>query len=199
MSGELYEINQSKMALAPVAISNLNTTAAYPRRKSAIGSADPTTHLEEFSLLRDRAIPLLLIVVGIVAKTSLVFFGKLPAQSISAALFVAAFESIVQLASILLGAYGLAAFLEVNFGSLPSTAIKLAGIALFCTAMGGWAATIDHDHLAIRGMVLALHVAILLYFTLIYSLFELDLQESLITTIVVGAMQGLVMVGMHVV
>ena len=171
--------------------------AAYPRREKAEPVEEEVSTVEPFSPMKDRYLPLVLIVVGLIGRMLLMLSTHVPGQGavVSAALVL--FELVIYTAIMLLGVYLTAMFLEVSFGNLARTALKLAGMAIFAAALAGWVASIDHDPYSIRGKYVGMLMVLLLYFGLFYSLFDLDLQESLTTTVIVGVLQGLIVVGLH--
>jgi hypothetical protein len=108
-----------------------------------------------------------------------------------------AFDLIAGIGAVLLGGYFAAAMLAINFGHLGTAAMKLTAVAVFYGAVTAWVPYIDYDPARIRGTLMALELAILIYLALFYAIFELDLQEAMMTTLIVGVIQGLVLVGMH--
>jgi hypothetical protein len=170
--------------------------ALYPRRVATIIADGPPSE-RVFSLVRDRLVPIGLIVVGVGGRAAQAIFISTRTHHPAAATAMAMFEFVSNVAVTLLGAYLTAAVLAVNFGHLGTAAFKLAAIGVFAGAAAAWVPYLDYDPTRLRGMVLALQLMLLIYSPLFYVLFELDVQESVTTTLIVGAIQGLVMIGMH--
>jgi hypothetical protein len=191
--GEVYDTIVTK-AGASKAVED--RAALYPKRSVAITPRNETEE-EAFSLLKDRIIPIVLIVLGMLGRLGLTIFVSSRTHHTTAAAAMMVFDLVSWIAVTFLGGYFAAALLAVNFGHLGTAALKLTAIAIFTGAVAGWVPYVDYDPLRIRGMIMALQSAVLIYFALFYAIFELDLQESLLTTLIVGGIQGLVMVGMH--
>ena len=191
--GEVYDTVATKAATSGVVG---DRAALYPKRSVAI---TPRSEPEEqaFSLVKDRIVPIVLIVLGLIGRLGLAIFVSSRTHHPVPAAAMMVFDLVSWIAVTLLGGYFAAALLAVNFGHLGTAAMKLTAIAIFTGAVAGWVPYVDYDPLRIRGMVMALQSAVLIYFALFYAMFELDLQESLLSTLIVGGIQGLVMVGMH--
>ncbi len=171
--------------------------ALYPKRKSAAVASTEMEVMADLSVFKDRVAPVILLVAGLIGRIAQGYSASLTPHPAVAVVMIL-FDLIVNVAVMLLGAYVAAAVLAVNFGDLATAAVKLAAIAVLVGAVAPWVARIDHDPNSVRGTLLALQVSVLLIFVLIYSLFELDLQEALTTTVIVGVLLGVAMVGMHI-
>jgi hypothetical protein len=95
------------------------------------------------------------------------------------------------------GAYVSAMVLGVSFGSLSRATIKFAGVAVFCSAASALVASIDQDPHPIRGLLLGMHASLLLYFALLYMLFDLDLLEALTTVVIIWVCQWVLAAGVY--
>jgi hypothetical protein len=190
--GEVYQTAPAAGAAAKIS----DRAALYPKRATTIVADEPQTGYV-FSLAKDRLAPVVLIALGIIGRIAQVIFISSRTHHPVAAAAMATFELVSSIAVALLGGYFAAAILAVNFGHLGTAAIKLTTIAIFTSAVAAWVPYVDYDPMRLRGTILAMQLSFLIYFFLFYSLFELDLHESLTTTLLVGVMQGLVMVGMH--
>lgn len=195
--GDAYDVHAPESAAPPApatirsASPNSSITSLYPQRNRAA----PAPVSEQENLDPEAANPLLhiyvpwaLLVIGIggwLGQTAHLAEGR----SMTAALLRVIIEVHLHAGVMLGGAYIAAMVMGVNFGTLWRAAVKLAGIAVFSGAIAALAASLDKSPDGIRGMVLGMHAALLLYFALFYALFDLDLQESLTTVIIVWAMQ----------
>jgi hypothetical protein len=173
------------------------TASSGSTKRITAVSTDSEEEEATFSLLKDRILPISLIIVGLAGRVAQAFFLSSRTHHPVASTAMVAFDLISSIAVALLGGYFAAAMLAVNFGHLGTAAMKLTAIAVFTMAAAAWVPYMDNDPLRIRGMVLALQSAVLIYFALFYAMFELDMQEAMLATLIVGAIQGLVMVGMH--
>ena len=117
--------------------------------------------------------------------------------SMAAALVLVVIE--VHLAALftLAGAYVSAMLLGVSFGSIARASVKLAGVAIFCNAVSMLVASIDQDPHPIRGLVMGMHASLLLYFALLYMLFDLDLLEALTTVVIIWVCQWMLAAGVY--
>jgi hypothetical protein len=86
-------------------------------------------------------------------------------------------------------AFVAASLLGVTFGTIKRASVKLAAIAVFCDSAAAIAASIDKEPGGIRGLVLGMHLSLLLCFALLYTLFDLDVQESLTTVVIIWVCQ----------
>ena len=166
-------------------------------RKTPIPVRTPEPWREEAALVRDRVVPAAMIVGGILGRTAQLLFTPAQSGSTAAAVALLALDVIANVATVWMGAYVAALLLSVSFGNLMTALLKLAGMAIFSGAAGRWIAMVDKNPFSVRGLLIGLQVMILIYFTSLAALFEVDLQEALMATVIIGAMQGLVMMALH--
>ena len=168
-------------------------TALYPQRKRGVArdrAAEDQANVdpEAANPLLHTYLPYALLVIGIGGR-----LGETAHATEGTSMTLAFVRVIIELhvgAAVMLGgAYIAAAVMGVNFGSLSRASVKLAAISVFTSALASLAASIDKSPYGIRGLVLGMHVALLLYFALFYAFFDLDLQESLTTVLIVWALQ----------
>lgn len=184
----LPPVNSAK----PTTLSSVAT--AYPRRKSArinleIQELDPEAERPFIHLY----FPWMLLIFGAVARVvEVIHFTQ---GSMRAAILLVIIDIHLNALVMIGGAFIAAAVLGVNFGSLSRASIKLAGIAIFSGAAAALVSSLDQA--SIRGLIIGMHLAPLLYFALFYALFDLDLQESLTTVIIVWALQWVVAVALY--
>jgi hypothetical protein len=168
-------------------------TALYPQRRRATArdrDAEDAANVdpEAANPLLHTYLPYALLVIGVggrLGETAHAVEG----QSMTVAFIRVIIELHLGALVMLGGAYIAAAVMGVNFGSLARASVKLAAISVFTSAIAALAASIDKSPYGIRGMVLGMHVALLLYFALFYAFFDIDLQESLTTVLIVWALQ----------
>jgi hypothetical protein len=196
IGGEPKEAVYQTVSAAAAAGKIGDRAALYPKRTSTIVADGPTGE-HVFSLVKDRLVPISLTVLGVGGRVAQAIFISSRTHHPAIATVMVSFELVGNIAATLLGAYVTAAALAVNFGNLGTAAFKLMAIGLFAGAVAVWVPYVDYDPTRLRGMLLALELMLLIYSPLFYLLFELDVQESVTTTLIVGAIQGLVMIGMH--
>jgi hypothetical protein len=166
-------------------------------RKKPIPMRMPEPWREEVALIKDRVVPAAMIVGGILGRSAQLVFAPTQSGSTAGAVALMALDVIANVATVWMGAYVAALLLSVSFGNLTTALLKLAGMAIFSGAAGRWISMVDKNPFSVRGLLIGLQVAILIYFTSLAALFEVDLQEALMATVIIGAMQGLVMMGLH--
>lgn len=75
------------------------------------------------------------------------------------------------------------------------TVLKLAALWFFSAAVAYYGAKMDQDPLPTRGMLLAWHIILVLYFVLFVALLRLDLLDALVATVITTAAQAMVLLG----
>lgn len=158
-------------------------TAPPPTHHSAIQEESPASPLKHVYL------PIVLLVAGLAIWMGQAVLAPLkPSRPLAWSVALALFMLVINLAIMLIGIYASARLLGVNFGPVRSAVLKLAAAAVFAGGVGAAIASIDPQ--GIRGLVIAWHAIIVIYWLLFYLFFELDLQETLMTVVVIGLMQG---------
>jgi hypothetical protein len=146
--------------------------------------------------IRDLVVPIALLAIGGIARFSqvLAYAGgeRLPA---SKAIVMWICELLIGAAAMLGGALAVAGAMSTNFGPPARAVLKLLGIWLFAAAAACFVAKLDAQPMSMRGIILAFHVLLLIYFVGVAWLFKLDLQEALLTAVVVAVLQGLLLFG----
>jgi hypothetical protein len=93
----------------------------------------------------------------------------------------------VMLAAMFVAAY----VLGVNYGPIGQVVLKLAAMAVICGAIFLLIAQLDYKH-SLRGPILAWHVVVLLYWMFFAILFDLDVQETVMSVAIVAMAQAVV-------
>jgi hypothetical protein len=191
---DLYEMEKEESStLRPEPVKR-NITAVYPRRKSAISQADKADlDPEAAHPIKHTYFPWIILLAGIAVRVVQILY--LTQTSMRGAILLVVIDVHLNAAIMLVGAYSSASFLGVDFGSFSRTSVKLAGIAIFTDALGSWAIILGHR--SMPALVLGIHLELLLYFVLFYAMFELDLQESLVTVVIVWVLQGIAQVALY--
>lgn len=146
--------------------------------------------------IRDVIVPVVLLAIGGIARFSQVWAyagtEKLPTAK-AVVLWIC--ELLIGGAAMLGGAMAVAAMMGANFGPPARAVLKLLGIWLFAAAAACFVAKLDAQPMSMRGIILAFHVVLLIYFVGVAWLFRLDLQEALLTAVVISVLQGLLLFG----
>ena len=151
---------------------------------------DMASEEDERSAARDVFVPVALLLVGLGARASQVLlFASQQSLSAPAAAGVLACELVIGTVALIAGAAAAAGMLGATFGDPRAALLKLAAIAVVTSAAAYLAASIDREPWGVRGIALAWHVVLLLYFALFTYLFKLDLQDGMMTTVIVTVIQ----------
>jgi hypothetical protein len=169
----------------------LHSARKYPTRKPCNEAL-----LDEPHPIRDGIIPIVLIAGGLLARITQLFF--LPqSQTLALTIGLMFFDMLANITIVFLAVYLAAHLVSIEFGSPMIACLKLISMAIFAGATASWLARLDQMPGSIRGLVIGMHFVILCYFFCFSVFFEMDLQESLIATVIVAALQGLLMIGLH--
>src|SRR5437762_13043630 len=157
--------------------------AAQQKAIERYDDADEDTAFKGFYL------PMLMIVVGLAARIGRAVFVA-SGHSVGAGVGMVICEMILSVATMMLGCALAAQFLSVNFGRIDRAALKLAGIAVCSAAIGTWIASGgNRGGLAIDATIVAWHLVFVLYWLFFYMLFDLDLQETMMSVVIVAVIQ----------
>ncbi|MGD0388730.1 MAG: hypothetical protein ABSC42_07225 [Tepidisphaeraceae bacterium] len=159
----------------------------YPHR----GTASLTTgDLEtEFSLARDRVIPIVLLLAGLALRVGEMPFDRtLDHANLAEGLAVMAFQIVLAVALMLAGVLVASKILATNFGPVGTAVLKLAGMSIFAWAAG--AAVVILLQYNIRAFVIAIHLIFIIYSVTFWTLFSLDVQEAILTVAICALLQN---------
>jgi hypothetical protein len=142
---------------------------------------------DTYSPLRHFYLPIALIIIG-----SLLWIAQATVQPLRQNLIVSLalvlIMVVTSLAIMLAGAYVCATLLSVNFGSLGSAVLKFSAAAIFAGAIALFIARLDRAD--VRGLIIAWHAMVVIYWVCFYLFFELDLQETLMSVAIISLMQA---------
>jgi len=159
----------------------------YPHRR--IASVTPDALETEFSLARDRVIPIVLLLAGLALRVGEMPFDRtLEQANLAEGLAVMAFQIVLAVALMLAGVLVASKILATNFGPAGTAVLKLAGISIFAWAAG--AAVVILLQYNIRAFVMAIHVIFIIYSVTFWTLFSLDLQEAILTVAICALLQN---------
>jgi hypothetical protein len=141
----------------------------------------------EFSLVRDRVAPIILLIAGLGMRVAEMPYDRsLQYDSRLIAIAVLVLQMMLAVAMMLAGALAASKLVSAHFGPVGTAVLKLAAIAVFGWAVGAsiliWLKYGAHAYVAI-------HVMFLFYAAAFAMLFSLDLQEALATVVICALLQ----------
>ncbi len=165
-----------------------STLAGYAghRRRAAVQEDDSGGP----SKWKDTIVPAILAVLGIIGWVVMTVGFPVTGISPGKALFIASVMIVVNLVSMLLALFAAASLLSVNFGSPTTAILKLAGIAIFGGAVFFACMRLDYPQ-DVRGTIVGLHAAVFVYWICFATLFDLELQETVLTVAIIALMQAM--------
>lgn len=170
---------------APQIPSAFTAYAARPRR-AAMQEEDTSAP----SVWKDRYIPIALGTLGLIGWVVMTVVYPLANVSPGKALVVAGTMIVANIIALVLSLFAAASLLSVNFGPPGTALIKLVGTALLAGAVFFACMRMDYPK-DIRGTIVGLHAALLVYWACFATLFDLELQEVAITVAIVGLIQAM--------
>jgi hypothetical protein len=141
--------------------------------------------------LRALFAPMMLLLVGIVARVVVVFVAP-PGHGLSP--LTAILTVVMSTLTMLIGVGAVAKFMGSDLGELPVALAKLMAIAIIGNVAFAAVLIFFATQASWEGPTIAWHVVLLVHFVMISMLFDLDLQESLFAVAVVGALQAILMI-----
>jgi hypothetical protein len=158
--------------------------AAHRRRKVAQTDEDDAP-----SAWKERYVPMALALMGVVGWLVLVTVFPARGAAVGQTLVMAGALTAANLVAMVLAMFAAAAMLSLNFGTPASAAIKLVGVALFASALFYGCLRLDPE--GVRGAIAGLHVVVVVYWISFATLFDLELQETLITVSIITLLQAM--------
>jgi hypothetical protein len=175
------------LALHPDAeVSARTPVTAYPTRQRGVPAMEEDE--AEFSWMRDRIVPIVLLVGGFGLR-----IGQIPVDrtlaggSVAAAIAMTVCQVILTMALMLAGVFIAAKLLGVNFGPVGTAVLKLCAMAVFAWAAATFAIAVSRYD--VTGGIVAIHLIFITYAGLFWALFSLDVQEVALTTVICGLLQ----------
>ena len=157
---------------------------AFPRTRRA--AHEMASDDEDDSPLRDRYVPVALIVIGAIGRAIQTFqFTSSHSLTAGHAIGLLVCELIIWSAAMFGGVLLAAQILGTSFGSPGQAALKLTAIALSVTAACYLLASIDREPGGPRGAVLAWHLLLIACFILFVYFFKLELSEGMLLVVIV--------------
>jgi hypothetical protein len=174
--------------------------ALYPGRRARPVQEEAGPELEG-SALKDLYLPVALLVLGLGLRVAQLLVANeargnkwggevATPDDFRKAILLAVFQMIISGGVMIAGATLAATILSLNLGSIATAGLKLVAMAVFATGVASWAAMVDQDQYSVRGLVLALHVVIILYWIGFTVLFALDMQETLLAVAIITLMHA---------
>ncbi len=185
-TGRIESVSQS--ASSGAAQRSRSTLAdLYPHRRiTSLTTGDVET---EFSLARDRVIPIVLLLAGLALRIGEMPFDRtLDHANLAEGLAVMAFQIVLSVALMLAGVLAASKILSTNFGPVGTAVLKLTGMSIFAWAAG--AAVVILLQYNIRAFVMAIHLIFIIYSVTFWTLFSLDLHEAILTVAICALLQN---------
>ncbi len=172
------------LAVIPTNTNPLPIPSARPSPQRAI------CPVEDESITKWLVFPAILAGFGLIAR---IYFGFKIAggKSSGAVIGLALCETIISVGLMMLGAFIASMVLSITFGSIGRAAIELTGMALAASGIAAAILSLDTGHHGFGVETAALHAIVILYWILFATLFDLEFQETLLTTVIVGFVQTL--------
>jgi hypothetical protein len=191
---EPYDIDTGHIPSMPPSASSAATKGPaptlhdlYPHRRIASVAADDLE--TDFSLARDRVIPIVLLLAGLALRVAEMPFDRtLEQANLAEGLAVMAFQIVLAVALMLAGVLAASKILATNFGPAGTVVLKLAGMSIFAWAAG--AAVVIMLQYNIRAFVMAIHLIFIIYAVTFWMLFSLDVQEAILTVAICALLQN---------
>jgi len=159
----------------------------YPHRRIASVATDDLE--TEFSLARDRVIPIVLLLAGLAMRVAEMPFDRtLEHANLAEGLALMAFQIVLAVALMLAGVLVASKILATNFGPAGTVVLKLIGMSIFAWAAG--AAVVILLQYNIRAFVMAIHLIFIIYAVTFWTLFHLDVQEAVLTVAICALLQN---------
>jgi DNA-directed RNA polymerase subunit RPC12/RpoP len=141
------------------------------------------------SVWKDTFIPVILGTLGLIGWGVLLiafpFRGIEPAR----VLLMAGVMLVVNVLVVMMALYAAAALMGVNFGAPRAAIAKIAGMSLLASAIFIGCMRLDYPE--VRGAIAGFHVVLLVYWIAFSALFDLELQETVLTVAIVGLVQAM--------
>jgi hypothetical protein len=179
---EFDDTEQPAAPAKPTAFSN------YPTRKSRRVEPEPVEETGP-SPWKDLYAPIILVVCGLVGWIVLGVVFPMPNFSPAKTLVAGGVTVLTNIVILFMAIFVAAFLLSVNFGSPKSATFKLLGMSLFVSAL--FLGCVRLDYPDIRGAIVGLHAVVFCYWILFANLFELEMQETLITVAIIGLLQAM--------
>jgi hypothetical protein len=174
----------AKREPVPTAATAFGAYAARRRQKVAQYDEDDAP-----SAWKETYIPLLLGLLGIIGWVVLATAFPMPGISVARTLVIGGAMMAASVVSMVLAMVAAAAMLSLNFGTPASAALKVIGVALFASAIFYGCVRLDPE--GIRGAIAGLHVIVIVYWISFATLFDLELQETMITVAIISLVQAM--------
>ena len=146
--------------------------------------------------VRDLYAPLLLLALGLAGRGAELLGADLlgagggsSGRSVGLAVGLLAFETVIAVAAVAAGVLAVASWMGSEVGAPRTAALKAVATAVFLSALGYAAASVDTTPDSPNGIIAAWHVVVLGYFICYAALFRMDLAEALAATAITALLQ----------
>jgi hypothetical protein len=184
---DVYDVGEEPTIPPPVELAPpqpLPKVLAY-RRVEPVSSEQKEA---EPSVMKNLWLPVALLAIGFGLRGAQLAVPGATSHGMAVTLGLILLGTALNVALTLGGLFVAASFLGVNFGPLAHAAVKAAAASILVGGIGGFVATLDRGK-GMQGPIIALHLNVILYWILFGIFFELDVQETLVTVVIVTAFQ----------
>jgi hypothetical protein len=171
----------------PAAVETPKPVLAYQGKE--VAKPEAAREMERASTIRNLYVPLALALAGIGLRVGQVFFPGASSHGVWVAMGAVALAMVVNVLLMMVGVVAAARWVDADFGPWQTAWVKLTAMSLLAGGAAGAIVSLDWAQQGMQGPILALHVLILIYFIMFKMLFELDVQETLFTVVIVTALQ----------
>jgi hypothetical protein len=186
----------SKSATASTTVATVqpqpDIAALYPTRQRPAPADDDNVDTE-FKPLRDVVAPLVILAIGVTAWLAMALHNAPADKSRLMVMFIALCLMIITSGAALGGALAAVLLVSINLGKPATAALKIAATAIIATV--SWMLTYQVGFGSAPGAAIGLCAMFLVYGFSIRGLFDVDMQESLLMTIIIFIVTGLVAIG----
>jgi hypothetical protein len=138
--------------------------------------------------LRDLYLPIGLLVLGVAFRAGQVMVDSGRAGTgVTGALGAATVGVVLNVGLTLAAIFVASKLMAIDFGSVGAMILKSTAMAILAGAVGALIVSISPKDMT--APIVALHVVVILYWVMFYNFFEIDLQETLMTTAIVTVFQ----------
>jgi hypothetical protein len=140
------------------------------------------------SAFKNLYLPGALFAIGLGVRAAQLAVPGASSQGMLATAGLILLGTVLNVALTLAALFVAASFLGTNFGPVNQAAVKAAATSIIVGAAASVVVNLDKGK-GLQGPVIALHVTVILYWILFAMFFELDVQETLVTVVIVSFFQ----------
>jgi hypothetical protein len=163
------------------------TVLAYQASPAARPQA--AQEMERSARARNIYLPIAVIVAGVGLRIVQVYLPDATSHGWLVTIALIALLMVINVLVMLAGVVIAAMFVDTDFGAWGPAALKITAISIISSAVAVAAISLDWNQRGVNGPIIALNAVILINFALFKLLFEMELQDSLLTVAIVTGFQ----------